>query len=240
MQQSAFDSVKEILSKAPVLSHPNSTSPFILENDASNFAVGAVLLQADEKGVEKPVCYFSQKMTHAETNYPIYNMELLEIVAAFGEWQYYLLYARHMVTIRTDHKALEYHKAPQRMNQRQAHCHLELRQLDFKIEYKPGKLNILPNILSRDPSLMYAPQALDQFNTGTMLPPHRFALINGNTNFFRSRVLLAQSSSPLANRIMDAHAKSTLKKAFTSYSVVANTILHNGKLWIPPQIFNGK
>ena len=124
MQQSAFNSVKEILSKAPVLAYPNPTSPFIVETNASNFAVGAVLLQADEKGVEKLVCHFSQKTTPAKTNYPIYNKELLAIVAAFGEWQHYLLYARHMVTIRTDHKALEYHKAPQRMNQRQACWHL--------------------------------------------------------------------------------------------------------------------
>ena len=69
------------------------------------------------------------------------------------------------MTIRTNHKALEYHKAPQQMNQWQARLHLELRQYDFKIEYKPDKLNILPNILSRDPAFCYTSQALDQFNT---------------------------------------------------------------------------
>ena len=97
------------MATAPVLAHPNPTAPFIVETNASNFAVGEFLLQADKKGVEKLVCYFSRRMTPAEINYHIYNKELLAIVVAFGEWQYYLLHACHIVTIRTNHKALEYH-----------------------------------------------------------------------------------------------------------------------------------
>ena len=55
------------------------------------------------------------------------------------------------------------------MNQRQACCNLELIQYSFKIEHKLGKLDIIPDILSRDPALTFSSQALNQLNTGTML-----------------------------------------------------------------------
>ena len=164
--------------------------------------------------MERPVCFFSRKMQPAETNYPIYDKELLGIVAALEEWQHYLLYARHQIIIRTDHKALEYHKAPHRMNQRQARWHIELSQYDFKIEYKPGKLNVLPDILSRDPAHVFLPQDLDVFNTGTMLPSHRFALISENYSAFRKRIVDSQANSPLGKRVLSAFEKGTLSSAF--------------------------
>lgn len=51
-----------------------------------------------------------------ETNYPIYDKELLAIMNALEEWQRYLLYACHPFLVCTNHKALEYYKSPRRMN----------------------------------------------------------------------------------------------------------------------------
>ena len=53
-QQTSFEKIKETLITAPVLAHPNPANPFIVETDASNFAVGAVILQTDEKGLDQP------------------------------------------------------------------------------------------------------------------------------------------------------------------------------------------
>ena len=58
-------------------------------------------------------------MQPVETNYPIYNNDLLGIVAAPEEWQPYLLYACHQILVCTNHKVLEYHKTPHMMNQHQ-------------------------------------------------------------------------------------------------------------------------
>ena len=69
-QQRAFNSIKSTLASSPVLAHSNFDAPFIVETEASNFAVGAVLLQADNEGTERPVCFFSRKMTKAKTDYP--------------------------------------------------------------------------------------------------------------------------------------------------------------------------
>ena len=82
--------------------------------------MGAVLLQADKEGVERPVSYFSRKMTPAESNYPIYDKEPLSIMAVLGKLQHYLLYACHFVILCTDYKALKYYKSPHKMNLRQA------------------------------------------------------------------------------------------------------------------------
>lgn len=54
--QTAFKSVKTLLCSAPVLAAPNFVSPFKLEVDASATAAGAVLLQADQHRVDRPIC----------------------------------------------------------------------------------------------------------------------------------------------------------------------------------------
>ena len=125
-QQTAFDKIKEVMTCTPVLAPPDPSKPFVLETDASHFAVGAVLLQEGPDGVEHPVAFFSRKMLPAETNYPVHNKEMLAIVSALKEWQHHLQNARHLVTICSDHKSLEYFKSPQRLNQRQSRWHYKL------------------------------------------------------------------------------------------------------------------
>jgi hypothetical protein len=60
--ETAFQRVKAMLTSAPVLSAPNFDRPFKLAVDASDVAVGAVLLQEDSNGLDHPVCYFSRKL----------------------------------------------------------------------------------------------------------------------------------------------------------------------------------
>ena len=133
-------------------------------------------------------------------------------MASLSKWQHYLLYAFHCVVFFTDHKALEYHKAPYKMNQRKACWNLKIFQFDLKIEYKPDKLNLLPDILSRDPNHVFDPQVLDNFNTGTMLLHHVFSWIDGNYCAFRNRALALQKSSSLGQRILLSETLGTLKK----------------------------
>jgi hypothetical protein len=78
--QEAFDTLKEKMTEAPVLAHPDLTKPFELEVDASGYAIGAVLLQRQDDGKRHPVNYFSTTLNAAERNYDIYDLELLAIV----------------------------------------------------------------------------------------------------------------------------------------------------------------
>ena len=77
----AFNTLKEALTKSPVLAYPDFNLPFKLDTDASNVGTGAVLSQLQE-GVEKPIAFFSKMMNPAETNYCATRNELLAIIRA--------------------------------------------------------------------------------------------------------------------------------------------------------------
>ena len=85
---SAFEEVNKLFLDPAVLCHPNSTLPFILECDSSDFAIGAQLLQEGGDGIAHPVGYYSAKMNGAQFNYPIYDKEMLAIVESLKHWQY--------------------------------------------------------------------------------------------------------------------------------------------------------
>jgi hypothetical protein len=75
----AFERLKEEITSAPALRHVNFNLPFVLETDASDFALGAVLLQPEnlDSKVLHPVAFASRKLTKAERNYSTYDKELL-------------------------------------------------------------------------------------------------------------------------------------------------------------------
>ena len=80
-EENAFLEIKIIMVASPVLALPDLNKPFIVESNASDFAVGAVLLQVGDDNLEHPVAFFSRKMLPAETNYPVHNKEMLAIIS---------------------------------------------------------------------------------------------------------------------------------------------------------------
>lgn len=92
-----------------MLKHPDPTIPFVLEVDASEVGVGAILSQRQGCPAKLfPCAYFSRKLSEAERNYDVGNRELLAIKAALEEWRHWLEGAQHPFVIYTDHKNLEY------------------------------------------------------------------------------------------------------------------------------------
>jgi hypothetical protein len=85
--QQAFDRLKSLLIEAPILVHFHPEKSTVVETDASDFALGAVLSQLQpETSRLHPVAYHSRKFKPAEINYDIHDKEMLAIVAAFTEW----------------------------------------------------------------------------------------------------------------------------------------------------------
>jgi hypothetical protein len=80
--QTAFNQVKEILSTAPVLAKAMFDRDWILEVDASDVALGAVLGQEQEDNEIHPIYYWSRQLSKAERNYSVTDRECLVIVAA--------------------------------------------------------------------------------------------------------------------------------------------------------------
>ncbi|CAI7858276.1 unnamed protein product [Closterium sp. NIES-54] len=138
--EAAFQELKKFLVSPPVLRIADPSRPFEVVTDASDFAIGAVLLQDFENGLQ-PIAYESRKLQAAERNYSIRDKEMLAIIHAFKLWRYYLVGAD--VTVRTDHKSLQYLRAQPNLNPRQ------IRWLDYmeshftyRITYKKGANNI--------------------------------------------------------------------------------------------------
>ncbi|GJP82651.1 hypothetical protein CLOP_g12898 [Closterium sp. NIES-67] len=114
--QAAFDQLKIALTSPPVLRISNPDRPYEVITDASDIAIGAVLLQDFGDGLQ-PVAYESRKLQGAEKNYMVHDKEMLAIVHAFKTWRCYLTGAD--VTVRTDHKSLQYMRAQPSLNPRQ-------------------------------------------------------------------------------------------------------------------------
>jgi hypothetical protein len=88
--------------------------------DASNYVIGAVLMQKDDNGKMHPIAFFSKTMNKAQRNYNVYNWELMGIVEMCQHWRHYLHQALHKVKIHTDHANLLFWKNPGEHNRRVA------------------------------------------------------------------------------------------------------------------------
>lgn len=80
--QKAFDMLKQKLTTAPFLANPDFKKPFIVQCDASQNGVGAVLSQENDRGEEIPIAYMSQKLNKAQRNYSVTEQECLAAVLA--------------------------------------------------------------------------------------------------------------------------------------------------------------
>ena len=89
-QQIAFDRLKEMLIKAPILSYPDFNRPFIIYTDASERGLGAILSQEQSDGKEHVIAYASRSLNSAEKNYAITDQECLAVVWAIRHFQHYL------------------------------------------------------------------------------------------------------------------------------------------------------
>jgi len=145
----AFKELKTRFTTAPILAHFDAIKPVIIETDASDFAIGAVLSQRDRENRLHPVAFHSRKFQPAEINYEIHDKELLAVVDAFKHWRRYCEGAVHPVQVLSDHQNLEYFTTTKVPNRRQARWAQELAGIDFKIYYRSGAQNGKPDALSR-------------------------------------------------------------------------------------------
>jgi len=147
--EAAFKNLKHEFTTPPILAHFDPAKPVIIETDALDFALGAVLSQRDEEGSLHPVAFHSSKFQPVEINYEIHDKELLAIADAFKHWRRYCQGATHQVQVLLDHYNLEYFTTTKVLNRRQVRWAQELAGIDFKIFYRPGSLNGKPDALSR-------------------------------------------------------------------------------------------
>lgn len=144
-QREAFLVLRSALTNAPVLAHPRPNDPFIIETDASEFGLGAVLLQEDDGGNLRPVEYASRLIRPHERKWPIREKEALAIVWACGVFKLWL--TQQEFEIRTDHQSLQWLNKSE--NVRLQRWALELMQYQYRIVYKKGAHNEAADFCSR-------------------------------------------------------------------------------------------
>ena len=174
----ALDAVKSLLAMAPCLAlfDSSATTPLVIETDASEAGLGAILYQQispsqqPSEHLELPsamgdddatvsfasldlayrvVAYNSRSLSKAERNYSVTELELLSIVFAVTRWRHYLCGRR--VVVFTDHAALQYTLRARDLHGRLARWQLALCDLDITIVYRPGSQNAGADCLSRLP-----------------------------------------------------------------------------------------
>ncbi len=147
--QFAFEQLKAMLQRAPVLSAPDFTRPFKLAVDASDVAAGGVLLQEDQDGIDHPVCYFSRKFNKNQKNYSTIEKECLALILALQHFNVYVSSTEVPLIVYSDHNPLVFLHKLKDKNQRLLRWSLILSEYNMKITHIKGRDNLIADCLSR-------------------------------------------------------------------------------------------
>lgn len=146
LSEEAFQQLKLAVTTAPVLALPDFSKSFTIETDASGLGMGAVLTQD-----KHPIAFLSKAFSPKNQALSVYDKEMRAILYAVDKWRPYVL--GRPFTIITDHQTLK-HLLDQRITTPSQHkCLAKLLGYDYKIEYRAGHLNTVPDVLSRRPEL---------------------------------------------------------------------------------------
>jgi len=104
----AFNTLKQAFTSAPILTHWVPDAQLIVETDASDYALAAILSIVTKNNEIYPVAFHSRTFSAPELNYNVYDKELLAIFEAFKIWRHYLEGSTLPIDVVMDHKNLEY------------------------------------------------------------------------------------------------------------------------------------
>ena len=187
-----FSALNSLFTSTTVHFLPQPSRQFIVEVDALDVGIGAILSQRSEEDQHiHPVAFLSRRFSPAEANYDVGNRELLAIQAPLAEWRHWLEGAQQPILILTDHKNLTYIRDAKRLGPRQARWALFFSRFDFTLTYHPGSKNIRADALSR----LFPSETPNRSPAqNTILPPAQ--VVGVITWGIESAVRMAQRAQP--------------------------------------------
>ena len=147
--QEAFDSVRQKLISTPILAHPRHEGMYILDTDASDIAIGAILSQIQDQE-EKVIAYGSKSLSKTQRNYCVTDRELLAVRYFTEFYRIYLLGKKFVV--RTDHQAIKWLFSLKNPRNRIARWLESFAEYDFEVEHRAGVKHLNADGMSRCPN----------------------------------------------------------------------------------------
>ena len=147
--QKAFELLRQKLVSSPILAFPDYSREFILDTDASDIGLGAVLSQIQDDGTERVVAYASRVLTKPERRYCVTRRELLAVVTFIQHFRPYLL--GRSFTLRIDHGSLTWIAKFREPEGQLARWLERLQEYTFTIVHRPGRKQQNADALSRMP-----------------------------------------------------------------------------------------
>lgn len=142
----AFVKIKSALTSAPILANPDYNRPFIIQSDASDVGMGAILVQGEGED-EKVIAYFSQKLSSAQRKYQTTERECLAVILAVEKFRPYI--EGTQFTVITDHASLVWLKNLKDPSGRLGRWALRLQPYDFELKHRKGRFMTVADALSR-------------------------------------------------------------------------------------------
>ena len=144
-----FRIIESHLCTAPMLTHPDWTLPFLLQTDASDYAVAAILAQDSPSRGECVICYASKTLGDGKRFWDVREKELYAVIYGCEPFHKYL--AGSHFNVQTDHRNLKWLMSNQKSSGRLARWTYRLQPYDFEIQHRPGRANANADALSRLP-----------------------------------------------------------------------------------------
>lgn len=145
--QEAFNTLKQALVSEQVMAHPRVDKPYLLYTDACDYAVGGILCQTDDDGIERPIVYLSKQLSATQRRWATIEKEAYGVVYALKQLRPYLWGAKFRTF--TDHKPLTSLFTKDLNNTKIQRWAVLLSEYNCRVEYHKGKLNIRADMLSR-------------------------------------------------------------------------------------------
>ena len=145
--ESSFQALKQALISAPIMAYADPARPYRLYTDACDYAIGAILVQTDAEGTERPIHYLSHQLSEVQRRWATIEKEAYAIVYALKKLRPYLYGADFVIL--TDHKPLRSLFSARIENAKIQRWAVAIKEYAAPIEYRQGKHNVRADMLSR-------------------------------------------------------------------------------------------